>query len=580
MTNWHLAAPLADPRRAWFASARPQQHGALTIAFHGSLDDIQPGQDPNAAVARAIERDGIRAFASLRGSFVAAVLDRRTSELWVSRDPMGTFPLFFAVAGEMIRFAGTPNTLLAAGVSPALNRAALADRLCRRFLDAGETYYEAIRRPPKGHVIRVGRGRVSVEPCWTPAVPSTTDESAGDRHARFEAILDRAVARCVAPGSSAILLSGGVDSTTVAMRAVDLARRTQAPAPLALSLGFADPECDERRIQRATAHALGMPHELVDFDRAVGAGLCGPASISLSKQLTWPLMAPGAPAYAALFRRGADLGATVLLDGVGGDEWCSVPTRRGADLLRRFQLPQLVRFARAWQRSLGVSWTTTASALLWHAGARQLATTAINRVAPRAWSRRRAARIAGATPAWLVPDPALRQLQQARLEASLAARHARGGFNLAELRIGLEHPTASLELEETFDLASRAGVLLRHPLLDPDLVEFVCRTPPEFLMRDGQLKGALRAPLAARFPGLGWDRRPKALATGFVHGLQRAARERVDQELKGFPALSRLGLIDGRRAWQALDNPGEAGMTSGQCWELLAVEAWINQRAA
>jgi asparagine synthetase B (glutamine-hydrolysing) len=171
-------------------------------------------------------------------------------------------------------------------------------------------------------------------------------------------------------------------------------------------------------------------------------------------------------------------------------------------------------------------------------------------------------------------------VQRDRLEASLAARHARGGFNLAELRVGLEHPTASLELEETFDLASRAGVRLRHPLLDPDLVEFVCQTPPDFFIRDGQLKGALRVPLAARFPELGWDRRPKMLATEFVNDLQRSAREGANRELEGFPALSRLGLIDGRRAWQALENPLEAGVTSGRCWELLAVEAWINQHAA
>ena len=69
-------------------------------------------------------------------------------------------------------------------------------------------------------------------------------------------------------GQVAILLSGGLDSISVAAMAADVLRRAGSSGPLALSLGFPG-EASEEFAQRAVAKSLGLEHEFVPFYDAV-----------------------------------------------------------------------------------------------------------------------------------------------------------------------------------------------------------------------------------------------------------------------------------------------------------------------
>ena len=62
-------------------------------------------------------------------------------------------------------------------------------------------------------------------------------------------MLDQAVDRCLSTGPTGIFLSGGLDSISVAAVAAGRARQLSRPAPIAFSLGFPHPSCDERAIQ-------------------------------------------------------------------------------------------------------------------------------------------------------------------------------------------------------------------------------------------------------------------------------------------------------------------------------------------
>ena len=66
----------------------------------------------------------------------------------------------------------------------------------------------------------------------------------------------------------------------------------------------------------------------------------------------------------------------------------------------------------------------------------------------------------------------------------------------------------SMDLEEQYELGQRAGVRLRHPYWDVDLVEFLMRTPPDLLNGKGKSKGLVREALADRFPDA-WVRAPE-----------------------------------------------------------------------
>ena len=128
---------------------------------------------------------------------------------------------------------------------------------------------------------------------WNPGAERRfTDEEAT---AQFERFFERAVARCVGHDRAAIFLSGGFDSVSIAATATAMARRDARPDPYALSLGFPDPDCDERFVQRSVAQALGLTQDLVPFDVAVnGRGILEPA-LQLGADWPAPLMNMWAP---------------------------------------------------------------------------------------------------------------------------------------------------------------------------------------------------------------------------------------------------------------------------------------------
>ena len=74
----------------------------------------------------------------------------------------------------------------------------------------------------------------------------------------FDALLDQAVDRCLALGPTAIYLSGGLDSISVAAVATDRARNRGLNDPLALSLHFPEPQSNEEKVQRGVARELGL----------------------------------------------------------------------------------------------------------------------------------------------------------------------------------------------------------------------------------------------------------------------------------------------------------------------------------
>ena len=120
------------------------------------------------------------------------------------------------------------------------------------------------------------------------------------------------------------------------------------------------------------------------------------------------------------------------------------------------------------------------------------------------------------------------------------------GFYFRELRTGIEHTLISWESEERYEVGKRIGVRFLHPFSDPDVVEMLCRTPPRILNEGGRTKGLVRQTLARRFPALGLERQRKVLATSFFRSLLLREGPALADAAGDFPALSALGLVDGR----------------------------------
>ena len=582
--DWVLSLSLDEPGRLLTSGVRWAEWGPFRGFFHGLLfdrEDLAHSNNCSASdcsdaelVLRAYERGGEAALPRLRGSFVVAIVDRTRDTAILARDPHGTHPLFYVERGSRVLFATTPAPLLdQPGVSHALNRVALADCFCSRWPDPQETFFAAVRRVPAGCRVIVSGGSLRVAHYWSPddqPMQWLTDEEAEG----FDGVFNRAVERCLRHGPTGIFLSGGLDSISVAAVAADRARHIGVDPPLALSLGYTHPECDERERQKAVAANLGLRQHLVAFHEAIGSRPLLEQAVELNRGLAAPLLNAWQPAYLELARRGRVDGVLNIFTGAGGDEWLTVTPCLAADLISRGAFLEMAQFFGTLRRSYQAPTPALVRQAFWRFGLRLVVGRWMHRLMPRSLKSIRVRRLLAGDPSWVAPDPELRAMQRRRAEGALTDLDPPQGFYIRELKVSLQHPIVSWAIEESFQFGRRAGVRFLHPLWDPDVVEMLYRTPPSLLNQGGRAKGLVRQALSRRFPTLGLERQRKVLAKSFFESLLRQEWKALTDLIGDFPSLSGLGIVDGKGLRAFVDDAFQNPEQIRHCWVPINLEMW------
>ncbi|HOE09988.1 MAG TPA: asparagine synthase (glutamine-hydrolyzing) [bacterium] len=157
----------------------------------------------------------------LIGMFAFAIWDERNQRLFLARDRMGIKPLYYAQQGTTFLFASEIKSILATGFIPKeLNLEAIWNYLTFRYVPQPGTIWKNIRKLPPGHTLTLETGRTDPVPdrYWEIPYPEEsmpTDEE--DDYREFsELFLDAVKRRLIADVPIGILLSGGLDSSTVA----------------------------------------------------------------------------------------------------------------------------------------------------------------------------------------------------------------------------------------------------------------------------------------------------------------------------------------------------------------------------
>ena len=515
----------------------------------------------------------------IRGIFALVVVDPHARVTLVVRDPLGSYPLFYAETHDRLLISTSVDAIRdQPGVDRSVNRAALADHLCRRWQNVHETFFNAIRRLPPGYTLRASGGTTTVARYWDP-VPAgkpvdwiKEDELQEQFSARFE----RAVEHAFNQGRSGIFLSGGLDSISVTAMAADVARRDDKPLPLALSLGFPG-DTNEELEQKGVAAALGLDQEYLRFEDAVPRHQLLTAALGITCKRPAPLLNTWMAAYAELTRRGKRRGVQVVLSGAGGDEWLSVTPCLAADLIRTGDVVGLQHLLRSWRRSYNMSVPGVLQCLLWTFGLRPLASAALARVAPHAWNENRVSRSLQNTLAWVAPDAGLRREVDDRIRQWMPSPIPSRTFYLEDVRWSIEHPLTSMELEEIFEMGRWLGVRFLHPYWDAEVADILYRTPPLLLFGGGRAKSVVRETMARRFPALGLDRQKKRAGTAyFCEVLDREVPDlwRNNGDLS---ASADLGIVDPQAAAAMASKSIESNVGMGlvRIWDLMNVESWI-----
>jgi asparagine synthase (glutamine-hydrolysing) len=202
----------------------------------------------------------------LRGDFSFAIWDSRERVLFCARDALGVRPLYWAAVGGTFVCSSDLDAVRAhKAVSSRLHKPAIMSFLGVGYnVDCGTTSFADIQRLPPAHQLVVRADWTSIVPrrYWDFPVPEPLRLSREQDYAeRFRDVLGDAVRDRLRGDRAAILLSGGLDSTSLAATA-----RRVAPDVLlgawTNDMGESAPE-DEVMLAGAVAQQLGISHEIV-----------------------------------------------------------------------------------------------------------------------------------------------------------------------------------------------------------------------------------------------------------------------------------------------------------------------------
>jgi asparagine synthase (glutamine-hydrolysing) len=465
----HTALETADPRR------RPAQPLTLDGEVWITADVRLDGRGD---LIRALEARGVRAavqagdaellldayaawgedcVAHLLGDFAFGLWDGRRRRLFCGRDHLGVKPFYYAFTGSSFFFSNTLAVLRQQpGVSARVNDAAVGDFLLAGLnWDPGTTLFHDIQRLPPAHCLSFPPGPPRPRRYWqVPTNGQLRYRRPQEYVDHFAALLQAAVAdRIPADGRTSVLMSGGLDSTSVAA----FARRREGGRPtglLALTLAADKIMADEEgRYAEIAARALDIPIAI----RPIADDTPYERWDALGAQLPQPLDYPLAAVFDDLYRRAADHGR-VVLTGDGGDVVLYPNPHYFVGLLARGRLRDCVReigrFVGRYRR-----WPPL--------GLRLALADWLGRAAPR-----------------LPPYPAW-------LERSFAERwQLRSRWETINRGPPVDHPThpqacralLSPAVALFFDIAdpewTRLALEFRQPLFDVRLIEYVLAIPP------------------------------------------------------------------------------------------------------
>jgi len=158
----------------------------------------------------------------LRGDFSFAVWDAPNKRLFCARDHFGIRPFYYTQLGNLFLFSNTLDCIRKyPAVSGRLNDLAISDFLLFDMIrEPGATSFADIQRLPPAHVLVCNEDSVSFRRYWVlPVSAPIHNERPSECVEQFRELLDRAVADRLRTNSVGVLMSGGLDSPTVAASA-------------------------------------------------------------------------------------------------------------------------------------------------------------------------------------------------------------------------------------------------------------------------------------------------------------------------------------------------------------------------
>lgn len=241
----HVAGPigLGNRRLAIIDRAHGRQpmanaDGTAWITYNGELFNYrelrreleQAGrrfrtQSDTEVVLQAYEAYGERCVERFNGQFAFGIWDEPRSQLFLARDHLGIAPLHYADQNGTFVFASEAKGVLAHSDGTArLDQTAVAEAMLCGTLFAGRTMFAGVRSLEPGHTLTVSPAGLRLQPYWQmPPTDAEANRSEAEYRDQLLPLLrDALQVRLVSEVPWGVLLSGGTDSSTLAVLASQL----------------------------------------------------------------------------------------------------------------------------------------------------------------------------------------------------------------------------------------------------------------------------------------------------------------------------------------------------------------------
>ncbi|MEM7329339.1 MAG: asparagine synthase-related protein [Pseudomonadota bacterium] len=456
------------------------------------------------------------------GEFSFAVWNRNDRSLFCGRDRFGQIPFAYMVTDDGIVFSTDFIAIaMAQSEPPKLDDAWIVGYISQTVLDAESSPFENVKKLPPACTLTWRAGALSIRAYWSfeNIGPTFCNTIISD----LSTDLEHAVQKRLVRTNVATMLSGGLDSSAIAVLARDLHRRASGARGLSsFSLIFERfPGNDERPFIESVLEQGGFEPHFVNTHEYNAVS----AIDRLVRIQGGPVSGMGAPILDQAIAKAEQLGFTSLLDGHGGDEVIS-----GYGNMRLFELAdkgewlKLLRETRRLSQHSDLGFVSGFASLYGTKG-RGVFAKLIHKLFWK-W------RISNETPA----SPSLLHAdwqQHAAISSAEKIANSWYGASHKSERSYQEYiltaPLQAAAFERLHRLYRSRGVRPEFPFWDQKVVEYCVRVPSHEKLKNGVPRSLIRSAMQGRLPPMISGRTTKFdFADAHIQSFQSSAEQVQD----------------------------------------------------
>lgn len=557
----------------WAGRSDHAEDGETSLVIVGQPHLTGIGAPAGSLSRTALElwrSEGLGLMGRLHGSFALALIDRRDQSVFLAIDRMGCQSLAYAAHARGIVFSDRADTVARhPAVQGGLDPQGLFNYFYFYDLPAPGTVFRGVSKLLPGQWLRWRKGRMELGYYWRLHYRDEPRTDFDAQAARFHALLRECVARAKGEDEVAAFLSGGTDSSTVA----GVLTEVQGRPARTYSIGFAAQGFDEMEYARIAARHFGLdareyylrPEDILE------------AIPVIARHYDEPFANESAVPTLFCARLAASDGYRVMLAGDGGDEIFGGNARYAKQKVFEayHALPPLLRtgLIEPLARLPGLDRLPPVRKL--HSYIRQANIPLPERMESYNFIYRQ-------------PLEAMfsRELL-AQVDTHLPAVWLKDAYDRADsesyinrmLHLDLKFTLADNDLRKVGGMTEAAGVEVRYPLLDDEMVAFSGEVPPDWKVKGRSLRWFFKTALKGYLPDAIIHKTKHGFGLPFGLWAREHAplRERVEERLAAF---ARRGLLNPAYIEQLRREhmSGHATYFGKMIWVILTLEEWLAAR--